>query len=492
MRTLRCLVLLLALLPATAFADPPLTRARSILLAAPDPAALRGALIAYADSVVDRDREGAAEALGYAGLSFQREGRVDSAIVCHRRALQLSGSPERVIALVDQLLLRRATGDAAEAITRLEAAIAVSEAGSPPELVGRLAWATYLKGDAARASAIIAPVAPRLASRPEWSYRLGKLAMETGDPHRAVALLLPAAARSRGTDDDVIGMLSQAGREGNIEERLKREVQRLVAERDRSEMALAADCKGRLLELVAGDGFPLGALLVPAPARPGARRPLVAVVLMAPGDTLASADSLIGALRGHGLTTLFLHLRGYGASVGPSCPSPDAWFDREVQLEARVARDVADVFRAVRRLGPVDTTRYIVAGVGASAGIAIDAARLDPRVAALLLVSPDPPDVEIGRARAQLAALRLPVFFQLSGDDLGRIAGVTDLLYQAGDRSASRVVEANIGGRHLEQFRNDPQLAARFLTWVDATLRPTPAPRPRRPAPRPTPPTRRR
>jgi hypothetical protein len=319
-----------------------------------------------------------------------------------------------------------------------------------------------------------------------------------------VDLLLPNAVRARGTDDDVVEMLEQAGKELGMEPRIRNEVLRQVEDRDRSEIALAKALGGSLLALHASDGFPLGCLLVPAASTPrgrtarnlpaSARRqpPLLAVVLMAPGDTLASADSLALALRRHGLTTLLLHARGYGASVGPPCPSPDAWFDREAALQALIARDVRDAVRGVRGVTTVDSTRYVVVGVAASATMAVEAATLDARVKALLLVSPAPAPVDRGPTRARLARLRPPVFFQIAPDDFETTYAITDALYQAGDRSASRVAESTMSGRSLAQFRDDPTLAPRFLAWLDATLRPAapprgaPAPRrPTRPAPRP-------
>jgi hypothetical protein len=262
---------------------------------------------------------------------------------------------------------------------------------------------------------------------------------------------------------------------------------------------------GRLLALTASDGFPLGGLLVPAAPPPrgrtsrrgtatAARRApaLLAVLLLAPGDTLASGDSLALALRRHGITTLLLYPRGHGASVNPSCPSPDAWFDREAALQARIARDVRDAVRGVRRTTTVDSTRYLVVGVGASATMAVEAATLDPRVKALLLVSPAPAPVDRGLTRARLAQLRLPVFFQIAPDDFDATYAITDALYQAGDRAASRVTESAVGGQGLAQFRSDPALAARFLAWLDATLRPVTPPPAQAPAPRPTPPAPRR
>jgi hypothetical protein len=486
--TLLSLLLLAGAFPA--LAEPPTTRAGILLTLADSPAGLRSQLLTFADSAADAgDHLGAGEALGYAGTSFQREGRVDSAIVCHRRAFGLLDDQQSLLALVDQLLLRRAAGDASEAIRLLSAAQANSEIAYPPALVGRIAWARFLQGKPDTAAALFATVERWLLPRYEWRFRLARVALAGRNYRRAVELLMPNAVRSRGTDDEVIGMLEQAGKELGATPRIQAQVLRESEDRDKVEASLAAAVGGRLIELAASDAFPLGALLVPAAPARGARRapPLLAVVLMAPGDTLASGDSLVVALHRHGLTTLLLHLRGYGASVGPSCPSPDAWFDREAALQARIARDVGDVVRGVRRVTPVDSTRYLVVGVGASATMAVEAAALDPRVKALLLVSPAPALVDRGPTRARLAQLRLPVFFQVSPDDFDESLAVTDLLYQAGDRSASRVVESGTGGQNLVQFRYDPALATRFLAWLDAALRPAKAPAAAAP-PRRTPP----
>lgn len=496
--TLSFLLLLVCALPAGA--EPPATRARVLLGLADSPPALRSQLLTYADSAASAgDRIGAGEALGYAGRSFQREGRLDSAIVCHRRAYELVGDDESLLALADQLLLRRAAGDATEAIRLLGAAVAASERADPPALVGRIAWARFLQGKPDTAAALFATVERRLLPHDEWRFRMARVASARGDHRKAVDLLLPVAVHARGTDDDVVAMLEKAGRELGMGDRLQIEVLRRVDDHDRPDQALAAALGGRLVSLTASDGFPLGGMLVPAAGgaraagagTAGARhRPaLLAIVLLAPGDTLASADSLVVALRRHGVTTLLLCPRGNGASVGSSCPSPGAWFDREEELQFRVARDVQDAFRRVRRLAPVDSTRYVVAGAGASATMAVGAAALDPRARALLLVSPAPEPVDRGPVRALLASLRRPVFFQIAPDDYEATWGITDLLYQAGDRASSRVAEAATAGGGLAQFRGDPALAARFLAWLDATLPPparTPAvaPRPTPPAPR--------
>jgi alpha-beta hydrolase superfamily lysophospholipase len=499
--TLLSLLLLVCALPALAAL--PVTRARALLTLAATPASLRSQLLAYADSATAGDPVGASEALSYAGASFQREGRVDSAIVCHRRAFELLGSEESLLALVDQLLLRRGAGDAAEAIRLLTAARVASDRDAPSALVGRIAWAHFLQGKADTAAKLFAVVEDQLLPRYEWRFRMARVAFTLKDYRRTVNLLLPVAIRARGNDDEVIEMLEQAGKEAGIGPRVKDAVLRGTSAHDQSELALASALGGRLLALTASDGFPLSGLLAPAappphgrPSRRGTtaaapvhRGPaLLAVLLLAPGDSLASGDSLAFALRRHGITTLMLYPRGHGASVDPSCPSPDAWFDREAALQARIARDVRDAVRGVRLATTVDSTRYLVVGVGASATMAVEAATLDPRVKALLLVSPAPEPVDRGPTRARLAQLGLPVFFQAAPDDFDPACAITDILYQAGDRSASRVVDSTRGGRGLAQFRNDPALAARFLAWLDATLQPA-APKPAKaPAPRPTPP----
>ncbi len=489
--TLLSLLLLVCALPARAAL--PVTPARALLLEAATPASLRSQLLDYAATASDRLSAG--EALGYAGTSYQREGRVDSAIVCHRRAFELLRDEPSMLALVDQLLLRRGAGDASEAIRLLTAARAASEWDAPPALVGRIAWAHFLQGKADTAAKLFALVEAPLLPRYEWRFRMARVAFTLKDYRRTVDLLLPLAIRSRGTDDAVIEMLDQAGTEAGVGSRIRPAVIHGTTVHDTSEVSLASALGGQLLAFSASDGFPLGGLLTPAPraraARAGvtARRApaLLAVVLLAPDDSLASGDSLAFALRRHGVTTLMLYPRGHGASVDPSCPSPDAWFDREAALQELVARDVVDAMRTARRSTPVDSTRYLVVGVGASATMAVEAAALDPRVKALLLVSPAPAPVDRGATRARLAQLGLPVFFQAAPDDFDPTCAITDVLYQASDRAASRVVESRRGGRGLTQFRHDPTLAARFLAWLDVTLSP-PAARPASaPAPRPTP-----
>ncbi len=500
MRPIVRLTLMLTVCAAPALADVPPPRIAAILDAGSSGAALRARLMAFADSAAAAHApalEG--EALSYAGQSYQRAGLVDSAIICHRRAFDALLTSDELLALVDELLYRRTPADLREAGVRLEWASERSPMYPTLQVAGRLAWTRFLAGHPDSAAALFRPIEAQLLGQSEWRYRMGAVALARKEYRQAVDLLMPVAERSRGTDEDATRMLEQAGNALNVLPRIREEVSRAVLERDQPEVALAGELGGQLLNVPASDGFPLGGLAIPAglgrrPVAHGRRGGLAAILLLASRDTVGSADSLVSALRRHGITSLILYPRGSGSSVGPSCPSPAAWFNREDELQARTARDVRDAFGVLARRYPVDTTRYVVAGVGAMAPAALAAAAADRRVRALLLVSPTPAAVEVGASRALAARLRLPTFFEVASEEYVQSHDPTEVLYQAGNRGASRVVDASVPGRGYAHFRADPTLAARFLSWLDATLRPAAAPRRAggRAAPPPTRPSARR
>jgi hypothetical protein len=174
--------------------------------------------------------------------------------------------------------------------------------------------------------------------------------------------------------------------------------------------------------------------------------------------------------------------RGSGRSVGPRCPLPDAWRGREAELQDRSADDPREAVRALAREVTIDTTRYLLVGVGATAPIAVEAARRDRRATALMLVSPDPAPVDRGPMRATLAALRPPVYYQTAPGDFTTWE-VIDSLYRAGDQRRSRIAEAEGLGRYATLFRRDPKIMTRFKLWLAESW-------PRLPAPRATPPRR--
>jgi hypothetical protein len=68
----------------------------------------------------------------------------------------------------------------------------------------------------------------------------------------------------------------------------------------------------------------------------------------------------------------------------------------------------------------------------------------------------------------------VPAFFQSSPEDFFSSYDLTDVLYLAGNRPASRVVEARSAGRGPALFRGDPALAPRLLRWLDEALKTSP------------------
>jgi alpha-beta hydrolase superfamily lysophospholipase len=214
------------------------------------------------------------------------------------------------------------------------------------------------------------------------------------------------------------------------------------------------------------DGFPLSGVVLTPPLKTRSR---AAVLLIAPGDTVADYDSLGLALERAGVAVMLMDVRGSGGSVAPVCPLPDTWEGRQERLHALTARDVRDALRALARVASIDTSRYLVGGIGSTASIAVEAAEIDRRVRALLLVSPKPASVDRGPMRARLTRLRLPVFFQSGSGDF-ESAPLTEALYQAGNRGSSRVAEARAADGGAAQFQLGPSVSARFIRWLDEML----------------------
>jgi hypothetical protein len=286
---------------------------------------------------------------------------------------------------------------------------------------------------------------------------------------------------SRNSDADVAEMMKVAAQKMNVGQFLEPQLLRELAMRDKVETELLGELGGRRVSFTGADGFPLaGTLMVPR----GRPRPRAAVVLVAPGDTLALYDSLAVGLRRIGLAVLLLDVRGSGRSVAARCPLPDSWRGREAEMERLCAGDVRPAFRALAREAKVDTTRYLVVGIGSTTPIAVEAARLDRRASVLMLVSPAPSPVDRGAMRATLAALQRPVYFQTGPEDVATWP-VVDSLYRACDTRASRVADTNQYGTRTTLFRRGPQIIDRFRLWLaDSWPRPS--------APRATPPTRSR
>jgi dienelactone hydrolase len=457
------------------------SRTQWLLDEAPSPAALRERLVVLADSAGRRGGI-AGEAWYYIGRSWERAGALDSAIAAYRRAVDLRGNAEDRIALADLLMARGDPADVAAAELMMAAAWAEAiQGGDPfqPHYRARQGWACHLLGRAVEAWERYEPVEAALSLDPVWRERMAAAALERGDAPRAWLLALPLVVQSRGKDAEVLGTLRSAADRigaGGVET----EIQRAIDARDHAENAVLERLKARRIAFPAADGFPLAATWF-APERRDRRPPVVAI--RAPGDTLPDWDSLGVRLRASGRALLLLDLRGHGGSVGPDCALPQRWWGREDAMAARCAEDVRAALRALAMLAPVDTTRYAVMGSGAASAIALDAAERDPRVEAVLLLSPDPDATERGLMRARLSRMQVPGYFQMGVEDRVSFLWV-ETLYQAGLRNASRVVDARGAGRGPAAMRRDPESLTRLVQWLDAPKPPRARPDPRPRAPR--------
>jgi tetratricopeptide (TPR) repeat protein len=487
MRRIALTLALLLLSAPTVRAEMPAARALVLLTAARSAPDLRSKLLAYSDSARATDHNGAGEAQFYAGQSYERAGRADSAIVCFQAAVDLRGATEETLALVDALLARRSPGDLARAQTILGPLEAQGrgnrELHTPAQ--ARLAWVLELGGHSDSAGVLFSPLVAELSSSPEWRYRMGRVAVANHDLRTAAELLIPNAVLSRRSDREVVELLDKVGKDGGHARSINAEVAAQVRARDAAEAVMIKRWRGVRGQFPARDGFMLGGIAVPASGRRQVgTRPRAAVIVVAPEDSLPLYDSLTVALSRSGIAVMLLDPRGSGWSVGPACPLHDAWTGNEQAMQTRVARDVRVAVQALAQATPADSTRYLVIGAGTATAIAVEAAELDRRARALLLVSPLPDAAERAPMLGRVGRLQLPVFLQSAPEDDFAVPLFSDALYQAGNHSASRVADATSEGRGAAQFRADDRLMKRFTEWLASALPPRSAPPSTRPAPR--------
>ena len=461
--------LALAVLPAPGRAGTAPSRPQILLMECPTRASLRASLFAYADSIAPHQPAYAGQALYFAGLSYARASERDSAIACFGRANKLRGDEPERLALVDALLLRLGDGDLDAALALLEAATAQARAESSPAAYAfqaRLAWAELLAGRKERSFEMFRELQEQLDLDPVWGYRMARSFYEAGDVKRALGSLQPLAIASRLHDAEVMDLAAQAFSRFGDRSRLEGNFRREVAIRDQSEGTLAKALGGRRVRFTAGDGFALGGVAV---IPPGEKRRRAAIVLWSPRDTLESYDSLAVALRSAGWAVLLMQVRGSGWSAGPACPFPDSWAGREDAMQATCAGDVREGFRALRLVANIDTTRYLVGGVGLTGPIAVEAAQLDERAQAMVLLSPSPAEVERGTVRERIRRLKMPIYFANAPEDFLQFE-TTEALYQAGDRPRSRVADVKGAGTGARPFRRDTPAVKRLVTWLDETV----------------------
>ncbi|TMQ67676.1 MAG: hypothetical protein E6K78_04070 [Candidatus Eisenbacteria bacterium] len=443
-------------------------RVDALLRQSTSAADLRARLLAHAASLPDSAHREQGEALYFVGLSFERDGKADSAITAYERACELRGEPTDRDALVDALLQRDASGDAARALARLRGPVVpvlLSTQWDAQNFDARQAWALYLAGRADSALDLLHSIDEDLYQDDnplarDWRYRAAVMELEHGDAKRAVAYLEPLAVASREADRDVMGMLKEAGRKLGVQPRLHETLRRRLMEGERDDKALLTRLGMRRLSFTAEDGAVLGAILL-APAT--AHRALV--VLLDSGESVEAYDSLASGLGRAGYALVFLEPRGSGGSVGPACPLPETWRGREARMQLRVAEDVVHALRTLAKATSVDTASYGIVAAPTMGSSAIDAARVDHRVRRLVLLSPTPSPVDLGRMGATLARLKLPVFFQTVEQDAESAENADALLASAQSR-ASRVADSPLG-HGAQAFHYDASALPRLLRWLD-------------------------
>ena len=440
----------------------------SVLLAPATAPDLRAALAACANASGTAS-EDAGEAWHLRGRSFWRAGQKDSAVASYRRALERRGSHEDRLALADALLRRRAPGDTAEVFVLLEPMLPTLGAESPGTQAAyqaRLGWAEHLAGHADRAMDYFTPIADRLTSDPRWRLRYATATLDAGNYRRAFELVAPLVVGSRQTDADAGALLDRIGSVSGAGSRLNAELGRQITARDQSEAQAIEGLRGRRVRFQATDGEYVSGVAL----RPTARgRPRPALVLMAPGDSLADYDSLGVALARAGFAVMLIEPRGTGRSVSAAVPSPDTWDGRDDVIAGRVARDMRDALSALAKETPLDTARAAIVAVGACAPIAVLAAELDARYRAVVLVSPSVEPVDRPVVLERVARLKPAVFVQSSPNDFEQRPFVETLLHTADER-ASRSVETRALTGGAAQFQFDPTLSRRITDWIGSTL----------------------
>jgi pimeloyl-ACP methyl ester carboxylesterase len=453
-------------LPHVAFAVAP-SRSQVLLTICPSRTSLRASLRFYADSIQASQAAYAGEALTYAGQSYDRASLRDSAIACYRRAVDARGGDDERLALVDDLLIRRGPGDLETATQILESALDPSSGVTMERDAhqARLAWAKLLADSAQRSYELFRPLEAELDLDPVWGYRMARAFVEVGDVKRALAALRPLAIVSREQDEEIMSLAGRAFKPFGAANKLETEIGRDIEDRDKSEATMLQAMHGRRRRFSAADGFALGGVITAADDK--LRR--AAVVLVAPGDTIESYDSLTVALGRAGWAVVLMDVRGSGWSAAPACPFRESWVGREDAMQSVCARDVRDALRALSLMAKVDTTRYLVAGVGSTAPIAVEAARLDARVPALLLLSPAPDPVERGTLRESIRRLHRPIYFSSAPEDFLQFE-TTDVLYQAGDRPNSRVADVSAPGTGARPFRRNAAAVKRLVAWLNETM----------------------
>ena len=441
---------------------------RSILATSATPEELRANLLAFARE--PRSAGAIGEAHYYRGVSFEREGQRDSAIASYRQALAIRATHEGRFRLLDALLLRRGPGDVNDALVIAELGWRESDGLGGTMQAGyqaRRAWALYHAGNPDSARFLYAPLASSLSADRDWRFRMAQAQLAGGDVVQAGELLMPLAIASRREDREVMRMLKEAGDRSGAGARIESAAGKEVSERDKADIKLLMRMAARRIGFPSFDGFPLGAVIVPA-ASSTVRLPRPAIVIVSPRETFAEYDSLAFSLSRAGYMVVMLEARGGGRSVAPTCPLPETWAGREHRLQNLRARrfdrpscaptGIDGRYDAIsrRRLGRHGADR------GRSRGPGPTRFRVDSLEPCRRRRRSRPHGCSLGRAKR-------PTFFLNGPEDYDR-QDWTERLYRVGERGASLVTEARTAGHGPVLFYFQPPIMARLRSWLDSAM----------------------
>ena len=450
-----------------------------------DGAGVRAALLAIAalgeqPGASARQKLESGEAAWWLGVQDERAGRADSAVAQWRRAVAMRGDFDEGFALVDALSRRSSAAALDEAYAVAFSLADQARMGMPSRLAeaqGRLAWARQLRGHPDSALAGVLEWSDALWKRPAWTRRLATIEHAAGDHARAWKSLTLLAARTRGRDAAVESLLVLTQRAlGYDDEQRKFAVSTLRAPVEKGEWRFTLTLPASLDSLRAKDGFTVRWYRVPAggPGReaagsgaaskaPAAQAPLLLV--LAPDDSLVSADSLASAFAAAGRTVVLLPPRGTGAALGPGAFGPEAWAGRPAAFASTIAGDAARVMDALAQKHAVPSGGWVVAAAGDAAPVALAIARARRDTRALVLVAPRLPVVEVAETRARLRALGTRTFVQASPEEPDALE-LGDLLSRQTASGQVRVADSGGPGRGVAIFRADPKVAKRLLDWL--------------------------
>ncbi|NOT35393.1 MAG: hypothetical protein HOP12_14710 [Candidatus Eisenbacteria bacterium] len=437
------------------------------------PTSLRATLAAWGEERATTEPEASGEAWYWIGESYYRQSQPDSAILAWERAWARRRGGLEADALVEALFERKGADDLDRAHTVAAARVPLARASSEVDhanALGRLAWSLVQRSQADSAAKMFARAERRLLSptnsmRWIWQLRIAHAELAHGNVRRSLDLATPVAARNLLKDFDALDLLADAtpGGASRAAPLIRNEMRLLIEER----AGLVAAMKGSEVWFPSADGEPLSGIVIAPEGRGRAR---AAVAFVGTNESFDAWDSLATALRHAGVALILVEPRGTGSSRTKQFPSPESWRGFEDQLERETGREARAALRALALATPVDTSRFLVLAAGEMVGCAIEAARADSRVLALMLTSPDPSPVARGRVLAELGAVRPPVFIEVVSTDLNLyFMNVADLFLHAANESASRSADSRHMGPGVMVFRNDPEAFPRFKRWLDET-----------------------